>query len=512
MTLKHLCAGLCFLLLAGTSIASAQPGLLKTPRLNQIQPGTMPPSNSVSHVLVHRADVWIGTGKGLARSTDSGQSWETFTQDPAFARPGIYAVAALGDMIWASMGYSKEVEGQSVQTGAGYAYSIDDGRSWTGLPQTLDSRGDSIVQYGNNTVRFLPIVVPEQNVTFDVALSDSAVWITSWSSGLRKSTDLGRTWQRIVIPKSTKSSIAPTDSLGYYEIDPREDNNFLMFAVAVENNDTVWAGSAGGINKSTDGGVSWVHFSRATQDHPILSDWVIAIAAQRFAGRTRIWTTNWPAAGPDQRFGISVSDDGGLSWRNFLHDVKAYDFAFKDSIVYVATDEGLFRSDDEGGSWIRSGSIVDPSNGQRITTQQFFAVDVLGDTVLAGTGDGFVSTIDNAAHPFGLSWQIRRTHQPLPNATATYAYPNPFSPRVENTRIHYSTGGRDASITIEIFDFGMNRVRTVLNQASRTGSSEHDDLWDGRAESGDPVPNGVYFYRVVVDDGEPSWGKIMVLQ
>jgi hypothetical protein len=38
------------------------------------------------------------------------------------------------------------------------------------------------------------------------------------------------------------------------------------------------------------------------------------------------------------------------------------------------------------------------------------------------------------------------------------------------------------------------------------------DRWDGRTDAGDLVKNGVYFYRVTIDGGEPMWGKIMVLQ
>jgi hypothetical protein len=78
--------------------------------------------------------------------------------------------------------------------------------------------------------------------------------------------------------------------------------------------------------------------------------------------------------------------------------------------------------------------------------------------------------------------------------------------------VHYTTGGRNASVTIEVFDFGMNRVRTIIKDAQRTGASEHDELWDGLDDAKRLVANGVYFYRVTLDGGEPAWGKVMVLQ
>ena len=470
-----------------------------------------PPSNSISHLEINRSSVWIGTGKGLARSSDGGRDWQSYATVAQFASPGIYAIATKGDTIWCATGYTKEVNDQSVQTGSGYAYSVDNGQTWSGLPQPLDGSADSVVAYGSNSVHFLPIIVPEQNVTFDASLTGTAIWIASWSSGIRVSTDLGASWRRIVLPSQARNSVKPTDSLGYYSIDPRHDNNFLGFAVAAENDSVIWAGTAGGVNKSTDGGISWVKFTRDNQQLHILSDWVIAIRVQRFGTLTRIWTTNWPAEGAGQEYGVSYSDDEGLSWKNFLRSIKAYDFAFKDSIAYVATDDGLYRTADGGQSWMRNGTIVDNILGHRLLSPAFFAAAVLADTVFGGTDDGLVKTIDNTSHLFGESWEVYRAYQPLPGKGTAYAYPNPFSPRAEKrTRIHYTTGSVSASVTIELFDFGMNRVRTLLQGAGRTG--ELDELWDGQNDAGEIVPNGVYFYRVVIDNDDPVWGKILVLK
>jgi len=58
----------------------------------------------------------------------------------------------------------------------------------------------------------------------------------------------------------------------------------------------------------------------------------------------------------------------------------------------------------------------------------------------------------------------------------------------------------------------MNRVRTVIRDAQRTGSTEHDEIWDGRTDDGTILPNGVYFYRVTAGGGDPAWGKVMVIQ
>jgi hypothetical protein len=495
-------------------VAYPQGKLLKTFGLDQTSGAISSalPSNSVSHISIGKTYLWIGTSKGLARSSNGGRTWESFGSVPEFKSRGIFAIALRGDTIWTSTGFTKDVDGSSVQTGSGYTYTTNGGSGWTSVAQTIDAKGDSMVQYGINTVRMLPVVVPEQNVTFDIALTDSAIWIASWASGLRRSTDRGTTWQRTILPSSTMSSIAPTDTLSNLKIDPRLDNNYLAFSVFAESDRTIWAGTAGGLNKSTDGGVSWIKMTSSNQVEHMLSDWVIAINGQKIPGGLRIWTTNWPAEGESQQYGISYTDDGGRTWHNGLNGIKAYDFAFKDSIVYVATDQGLFRTANAGKTWERSGSIIDPLRREQITSSRFFSVGVIGDTVYCGSDEGVVLTVDSPTRSFGRSWEILRAFRPVQQVGSTYAYPNPFSPKSEVLRIHYTTGGTSANATIEVFDFGMNRIRTVVRDAVRTGDREQDDIWDGRDQSGVIVPNGVYFYRLTLTGHDPVWGKIMVLQ
>ncbi len=513
MIVKHILVFLATM----TCAANAQVMELNFPKLDARQGMTSSviPNNSISHISIQNSTVYIGTSKGLARTTDGGRSWESFRSIPQFVNDGIFSLAVRGNTIWVATGFSKPSpndENSTVQTGSGYTYSLDNGATWTHVPQPLDAANDSIVQYGTNRINFLPIIVPEQNVTFDLAIADSFVWIASWSGGIRKSSNRGQTWQRIILPSDARNSISPSDPLSDYRIDPRKSNNFLGFSVYVENDSTVWCGTAGGINKSTDRGVSWTKFSAQNQVSHILGNWVIAINGQRFGNTNRIWCTNWKAEDQNEQYGVSYTEDGGRIWKNFLYGIKAYDIAFKDSIAYVATDEGVFRTADGGLSWTQSGTIIDITNGQRITTKRFFAVGTVGDTVYCGSGDGLVKTIDNATNPFGQTWQVLRAYRQVKNTSDTYIYPNPFSPKQEIARVHYTTGGKTSSVTVEIFDFGMNRVRTIIKDAQRSGTAEHDEIWDGLDDSKRVVANGVYFYRVTLDSAEPSWGKVMVLQ
>lgn len=515
-----------------TTELSAQAKFLKGFLLSDSSFATLqlPPSNSVSHMVTKDSTLWIGTGKGLARTVNGGRSWQSFRSNSAFANDGIFAVSVHDSLVWASTGFVKKVDESWIQTGSGYAKSSDAGRTWEHSAQPLDGRGDSIFTppYGvNDSIWILPIVVPEQNVTFDISIYGTTVWIASWSSGLRKSTDYGQSWQRVLLPLDHMNSIAPTDTLWTYapndtnrlrRIFPRFDprcppcnNNLLAFAVLAVDDSTIWCGTAGGVNKSTNGGRSWIRFTRRNQVAPILSNWVIAIEQQQF--QNRIWTTNWKTLLLEEvgeEHGVSYTEDGGLSWRNLLRGIKAYDFAFKDSIVYIATDDGLYRTDDGGLTFLRSGTIIDQTTRQMITTSAFYSVAVVGDTVWGGTPDGLVSTIDNVQNPFGSSWKIHRTYQSTALLKSTYAYPNPFSPNFEITRLHYPVS-TPATVTAEIFDFGMNYVRTVVRNAGRI-PGEYDEIWNGLDDEGRQVSNGVYFYRIIVGNDEPLWGKVLVLK
>jgi photosystem II stability/assembly factor-like uncharacterized protein len=479
--------------------------------LCQSQTSPLIPSNSVSHIRVSGDTVWVGSSKGVARTVNQGNTWENFRRVPEFASNGIFAIALRGLTVWTSTGFEKQVNNSSVQTGSGLTFSLDGGGSWRHLPQPVDAQADSIIQYGINRMRSLPVTVAEQNVTFDISLTNTAVWISSFSSGLRRSTNNGQTWERTVLPPDNLNSIKPTDTLTF-AVDPRLHLNLRAFSVLAVSDSEIWAGTAGGVNKSRDGGVSWTKFTHQNQDSSILGNWVIRIREQRFKEKRRIWVVNWKAEGPSERFGVSFTENSGLSWHNLLHDVKAYDFAFRDSIVYVATDNGVYRTDDDGRSWNRSSLIVDPTSHYRFTKNAIFGVGVQETTVWVVGDEGVAYTVDNPSHPFGETWHVFRTFQSVTSVTSAYAYPNPFSPDDEVVRLHFSTGGRDALVNVQIYDFGMNLVRTLLRGASRSGNREHDEIWDGRDDRGKQVANGVYFFRVETGADSPAWGKIIVLQ
>lgn len=477
-----------------------------------------PRSNSASDILVQKDTVWFGTSRSLSFTRDNGFSWVNLANQATFDEKDISALAARNDQIWVATGFITKLKNQSIQTGGGLHYSLDRGVTWKFIPQPVDTGIVDTLLYGKNKIPAIAVTVVQQNITFDLALTRDAVWAASWAGMLRKSTDLGKTWQRVILPPDNLSRISPTDSLKFDlshssgRLGLSANLNHLVFAVYSSDNSTLWVGTAGGINKSTDGGVSWRKFSYQNQAKSISGNFVVALNEQRYRGKRILWAATRNASDPNEVRGVSFTEDGGETWTRTLPGIVAWNIGFRDSIVYIATDEGLFRSSNNGNTWVRSGTIYDPSNLQRFASPRIYAVGVKGDTLWVGGPEGIAYTIDTPAEPFGSSWKIFRTAQAVKTSGKTYSYPSPFSPDDEVVRLHYSTQGRTAPVTIRIFDFAMQAVRTLLQRAVRSGLMEHDEIWDGRDAFYRRTTNGVYFYRVEVEGLEPQWGKIFVLQ
>lgn len=476
-------------------------------------------SNSISNIAISNDTIWIGTGKGLSRSTDGGRTWKNYYGTPEFGTDDVSAIALRGKEVWVALAHSVERDGQTLPEGGGLRYSPDGGDTWIAFPQPLDTNNIDTLTYGNSKVRALGVTTAIQNVTYDIAITNSAIWITSWGGMARKSTNNGATWERVILPPDHLNAISMDESITF-DLSPSkgklglsENFNHIPFSVVAENDSTIWIGTAGGINKTTNGGRSWVKFNKQNQSNPISGNFVVALAVQVTSSQTIMWAATEPANDNTEKRAVSYSTNGGATWSQTLIGEFAHNFGFKGNVIYVPTDNGVFRSSDFGKSWLQTGTMYDKNNRHRYTQTKFYSADSYGDTVWLGGIDGLIKTIDNDTNPFGSNWTILHASQPLRTAAEVYAYPNPFAPDDEIVRIHYSTGkNANAQVTVRVFDFGMSLVRTIIQNASREPNREHDEIWNGKDNNNNYVANGVYFYQVVVDNDEPRWGKILVIK
>lgn len=511
-----------FAFLAATSFAVAQSGLPKgfaiEPQTSSLSASGILRSNTIN-VLTQSGDtLWVGSGKGLSATYDGGISWRHYEDEDYRLGQSVSAIAVRNDVVWVAFASSVEIDGQQYPSGAGMAYSTDRGSTWSFLPQPTDAGLVDTLVYGINRIKTLAITTTVNNITYDIALTSSGVWIASFAGMLRHSNDFGSTWQRTILPPDNKDSIAPDDSLDF-DYAPtggraglRGNLNHRLFSVYAANDSTIWVGTAGGINVSADNGVRWKKFSFQNQSSPISGNFVVAITQQIANNGSIIWASTRDAEDPNERRGISYSTDSGATWNTTLGGVFAQNIAAKDPDVYVASDKGFFRTTDNGSTWQKAGLIFDPITLHRFTDEEVVAVATIGDSIWTGGSEGLAMTIEKLGVAFGSEWKIIRSYQPVTRLSETYSYPLPFSPSFEVVRIHYPAQTLLNEVTIRIFNFAMQPVKTLIRSAQRSGPAEYDEIWNGRDDRGEIVANGIYFYSVEVNDSKPEWGKIFVLR
>lgn len=489
--------------------------------LNKVAADLAPSGNAVEYIDFMGDDVWIATSIGLSMTSDGGSSWTNYK----FGDEGISALAIKNDTVWIATWHPIDVNGETVPVGSGLHFSADKGENWIDIPQPVDSSDDSSIVYGVNTLRSLPLNVEEGNFTRDIAFMGNTIWIASFYGGLRKSDDNGETWEKVVVPPDYLNSINP-DSVYNFTLSPSsgalgfENNlNHRFFSLRAINDTTLFVGTANGINKSTDGGLSWTKYNHQNQSNSMSGNFILDINYN--ANTKTVWAATWKAEGETEYYGLSSSSDGGNNWKTYLANENIHDIAFTqnsvgtEADVFVATDNGVYRSVNDGETWIIAPEMRDDQTDLALTTNKFRAVNSHLDfnsnnNMWFGSEAGSAS-LTEIGNLWDGEWKVFISSPNISSSSEAFAFPNPFAPDEELVKIKYNFSGSSKSVTIRIFDFGMNLVKTVLQNVSRVGGREYIDNWDGRDENNNIVPNGVYFYRIDLSDDEPLYGKIMVL-
>ncbi|MCY4204480.1 MAG: hypothetical protein OXE92_02000 [Bacteroidetes bacterium] len=499
--------------------------------------------NSITNLGSAGESIWLGPYLNV--SHDGGSTWEIASVEPFrdFAN-SVFSLSIHGQSIWAGVGnqYTRtdgQGELETINDVQGLLYSPDGGNTWSYWPPTpptdndpvttgmLDTAEDTQIKYGNITLDTLPITVPAQSPPWDLDYDTATgtLWLAGQLAGIRRSMDLGRTWERVVLPPDTSAYLGP--ELGYefsFTVQPVgvapaqfHGLNFQAFSVRVDDIGTIWAGTAGGLNRSEDGGISWYHY---TTNDGLLGNWVISIEVQtRNAQPPAIWATNWPGRGRNQGYGISVTRDEGASFQTALHGEQCSDFAFDGPRIYVACSRGLYQSTDNGNTFFLNNEFIDRVNPSRSMRPgaRIYAVEVTENALWVGSQDGLFKSTDR-----GKSWEIFRTEVPLDPTglppvipadrvprVSTYAYPNPFSPSSDRlVRLRYDLD-QSQTVNIRIFDYSMTLVREILSASGSVGANEA--AWDGTDDKGTRLANGPYFYAIQAGN-DTFWGKILIAE
>jgi len=456
--------------------------------------------NGIIDILtIQDSIVFAGSGYGLNKTEDGGKTWSNFTGKHYKGKGGISAMTVSDDdsTIWIALAYDSLIREENLSVGGGLSYSNDFGATWNHVKQPVDPNLDP------DSLGYNPTTTRVQNLTYDIAILDSTIWIASFGGGLRKSNDMGQNWE-----------VVTTDDIPFSSL---ENLNHRAFSVVAEN-ENLWVGTAHGISKSSDNGKTWDRFThQKNQTYPISGNFVVALAQQQFesSGDTinAIWAATIEATDTSEVRAVSKTINGGETWEVMLEGTFPHNFAFDDSIVYVAADEGLFISNDGGKNWYELPSISDPETGEEILTGTYYSAGIsqnMNEKLLwVGSADGLATTSDN-----GNTWTIHRSYQStrLSSTPNAYAYPSPFSPsRHDYIRFQYDITSA-GEVRIDIFDFAMDKVVSFTEyESSPSGNSpDRSAKWNGTNSEGDVVATGVYFFRVKVE-GEITWGKLVVI-
>ena len=507
-------------------------------------------SNMVSDI-VQQGDtvVWLGTGSGLAVLKDSSSIYTINSKDKLSANlkdttplGGVTAIAAHNKTLIAAFAKS----GENITLGNGLIYSTDatgESIDWLYFEQPIDTEADSLAPFAKRFFKGLPITVKEANVTYDAAISGNYIWITSWAGGLRRYNITQKVWERVPLPQDSDQVLNTCESASYentpsgyilknFYLNPRDpvdggNHNHKAFSV-VAYADTVWVGTANGINRGiigANGCVDWTHYTPSANNFS--GGFVVDLAVQKYKGYNIIWGAT-VAAESGEKNGISFSIDNGDTWNSTLIGKRAYNIEVSDSIVLVASSTGLWKTLtdnplDIDKPWARYNQV---KQAIKLGSTGVYDMDeILSDEVIGvsydsrsyysksaiiwiGSWDGLARAMDSE----GTNWKIYRANF---DPDKVYAYPNPFSPYDHNQfqgsgYVHIHADVKLSFVVkMDIFNFGMEPV--LQKQFDRRQASTGSLKWDGKDKNGRMVDNGTYFIRLEYDQ-KIKWIKLIVIK
>jgi len=547
-------------------------------------------SNVITEIILkedlqtNSTSVWLGTGLGVSVNIDSDTveaipdtsglanslpSSSAKTTTNRLPQGGISAMAAGSDgtLFIAFAGSENDIpvgKGFAFTANASAFNATDSTINWTYFNQQIENSDKPYFEFWQFKSEALPITVPHQNVTYDIALSHqdedtSYAFTASWAGGLRRLKFKNERnangdviglipikWERVPLPMDDQFELKTCELTSYdtvpdpydppnemliikdYYFNPRDpidggNHNHKVFSILTYG-DTIWVGTANGINRGIFGGYSqlfgycidWQHYSYPA--YGLSGNFVVGLALQIHKGKRVIWAATVNADDPTEQRGVSYTNNDGLSWNTTLLGERVYNITAQDSLVFAATANGLWKTED-GINWAKYKPAQQhiPYSTDEVLANEVYSVafDTSDNSIWIGTGDG-------AAHSYdlnGLNWKIFRAEY---DRDEVYAYPNPFSPYTHNViggdgyvRFHTNEWSGTFVIDLDVYNFAMEKV--FAGSFDRRDASSGALKWNGRDTQGRLVNNGVYFVKLKYPENQTSkpsahWVKLIVVK
>ncbi|PYV67686.1 MAG: glycoside hydrolase, partial [Acidobacteria bacterium] len=370
---------------------------------------------------------------GVWKSDDYGRTWNPIFDDQPTQSIGAIAVAPSNpNLIYVASG--EGLQRPDLSVGDGIYKSKDAGKTWTHLGLREGQQIPALAVDPRNPDRLFAAVLGH-------------AYGANSERGIFRSNDGGATWEKVLFKdENTGGSdveIDPSNPDVIYagmwqsRLGPWEDNN-------------AFAGTNGGLFKSTDGGNTWRKLTKGLPDELVQIN--IAIAPSRTSSLYATLSTTKPAEyASDAGLGFYRSDDAGESWYRATTDPrpamkigggdlpiarvdpKNPDVIYSASLVTV-------RSTDGGKTWMSLRSAPGGDDYQNLWINPNDP-----KIILLASDQGAIITV-NGGESWG-SWYNQPTAQ-LYHVSATNTFPYKLcAGQQESGSVCISSRGNDGRIT-----------------------------------------------------------------
>jgi photosystem II stability/assembly factor-like uncharacterized protein len=314
-----------------------------------------------------------GSGQGLYKSTDEGNSWIVI--DNGFIINDI-STDGKGTL------YAGGSRGVTVSSDAGNIWSVRD----TGFPLFA--------------------------IAYAVKYINGSVYACLGDDGLYKSTDDGKSWSipgnatgkiaysiiasgsNLIVSAKYGTIISTNNGLTWEE--PINDLSGASIHTIVKSGSALFAGTDMGVFRSDDNGLTWSASSIGIPSYAVISSLVFSTDGKTmFAGNLE-----------GELKGLYRSDDTGKTWHFLYNDMwgaSINSLTTAPSGILAGTDLGIFRSENNGDSW--------KSSSSGFPKVKITALASDNPTLFAGSSNSYLfSTNDKGEH-----WEIHKEGLSRPN-------------------------------------------------------------------------------------------------
>lgn len=376
---------------------------------------------------------YIGVNNGgVWKTTDYGRTWLPVFDNESTGSIGTVVVAPSNpDIVY--VGSGEGLHRPDLSTGNGVYKSIDAGKTWIHLGLEGAQQIPKIAVDPKNPDRIFIAVLGHP-------------YGPNEERGIYKSTDGGKNFTKVLYINENTGGDDVT-------IDP--SNPEIVYSTLWEAREGPWengnwAGTNGGIYKSTDGGATWKKLSNGLPLNLVQAHIAIAASSSNTLYIT-VGTTEPNTYGTGKGMGLYRSNDGGENWKEVTEDGRPEARIGGGDVPEIAVDPKnpeivysasivLWRSMDGGKNWTGIRGAPGGDDYQNIW------INPLHPEIFLVTGDqGAIITV-NDGKTFS-SWYNQSTAQ-VYHVNTDNAFPyNIYSGQQESGSVGIASRGNDGEIT-----------------------------------------------------------------